>query len=121
MFPYMTKAKEHNLSVIILNPNQTSYVDKKPTDTASTNTEATSGDEQIPAAATSENTDNKEETGPNEELNSYYLSANPLPRPATKKIPNLSTNREHVLYVYDNMHFKMSSKKILYRCTFCWW
>jgi len=112
MFPYMTKAKEHNLSVIILNPNQTSYIDEKPTDTEdaiSTNTEATSTNEQIPT--TGEDNGNKEETLPNDELISYYLSTNPLPRPLTKKIAQLSTNREHVLYVYDNIITKSPAKK----------
>ena len=97
MFPYMKKAKEHNLSVIILNPNQTSYVDEKPSDNngaAAVNDEQKSGDK-----------------AENDDLISYYLSLSPLPRPLTKKIPNLSTNREHVLYVYDNIISKCPAKQ----------
>lgn len=85
MFPYMKKAKENHLSVIILNPNQTSYVDKQ----------------------TCDNHDENEQ----DDLNSYYLSSKSLPRPLTKKIPNLSTNREHVLYVYDQIISKCPAKK----------
>lgn len=85
MFPYMNKAKEHHLSVIILNPNQTSYVDKQ-------------------------SCDSQDENGQNDDLTSFYLSSIPLPRPSTKKISNLSTNREHVLYVYDQIISKCPAK-----------
>jgi len=113
MFPYMSKAKEHNLSVIILNPNQTSYIDEESTDaeqTMTTNKEngaaaegATSNDEQKLGV--------KEEDLTNDDLISFYLSSDLLPRPLTKKIPNLSTNREHILYVYDNIISKSPAKK----------
>jgi hypothetical protein len=137
----MTKAKEHNLSVIILNPNQTSYIDEKSTDTEDTNrvnneenvtTENTTSmniDDSVVAenitsmnteegvaaeGATSSDTEAKpivnEEKSPNNHLISFYLSSDPLPRPLTKKIPNLSTNREHILYVYDNIISKSPAK-----------
>jgi hypothetical protein len=119
MFPYMTRAKEHNLSVIILNPNQTSYIDEQSTDTEdanSSNTEESSAvegtvstDKQIPGA--NNDTVNKEENVPNDKLISFYLSSDPLPRRITKKIPNLSTNREHILYAYDNIISKCRAKK----------
>ncbi|UJR08188.1 hypothetical protein I4U23_012461 [Adineta vaga] len=105
MFPYMTKAKEHNLSVIILNPNQTSYIDKNVIDTENTTSSATTTDDKETTTA------NDPSSLTDEELLSYYLSSNPLPRPLTKKIPNLSTNREHVLYVYDNIILKSPAKK----------
>lgn len=84
MFPYMSKAKENNLSVIILNPNQTSYVESE----------------------------DQPET-PEENL-SFYLSSRPLPRRATKKIPGLSTNREHILYVYEQIIAKDCPAKNFY-------
>ncbi|CAF2126279.1 unnamed protein product [Rotaria magnacalcarata] len=91
MFPYMTKAKEHNLSIIILNPNQTSYIDKQ----TYSNHEDTK--------ASSEN------------LDLFYLSLEPLPLlSSTKSIPNLSTSYEHFLYVYDNIIAKMSPTKKFY-------
>ncbi|CAM4819051.1 unnamed protein product [Rotaria magnacalcarata] len=84
MFPYMTKAKEHNLSIIVLNPNQTSYIDKQ------------TYSNQEDTKASSEN------------LDLFYLSLEPLPLlSSTKSIPNLSTSYEHFLYVYDNIIAKM--------------
>ncbi|CAF0962174.1 unnamed protein product [Rotaria sordida] len=141
MFPYMAKAKEHNLSVIILNPNQTSYVvvdkpidtedaasinkeenaagegtnstnekqDTTVVNTTSTDTKDNSTDEQI--LSTSENKDKKEENCDSDDILSFYLSSDPLPRPLTKKISNLSTSREHVLYVYDQIITKSPAKK----------
>ncbi len=135
MFPYMAKAKEHNLSVIILNPNQTSYIDDKPTDTedttstnkeegvitedtTSTNKEegvvteditSTHKEEGVAAEGTASN--DKEAKSSDNDLISFYLSSDPLPRPLTKKIPNLSTNRQHVLYVYDHIISKCPAKK----------
>jgi hypothetical protein len=110
----MAKAKEHNLSVIILNPNQTSYIDEQPSDTEDTNTSnkeegiagegAVSTDKQIPGA-------NEDTVNQDDELISFYLSPKPLPCPLTKKIPNLSTNREHILYVYDNIISKCRAKQ----------
>jgi hypothetical protein len=85
----MSKAKEHNLSVIILNPNQTSYTD----------------DENI--------ANNKEKPSP-EDLSSFYLSSDPLPRSSSKPVPGLSSSREHVLYVYDNIIKKYSPAKHFY-------
>jgi hypothetical protein len=82
MFLYMSKAKEHNLSVIILNPNQTNYIDKEQTSS--------------------------------EDLFSFYLSSDPLPRSASKAIPGLSTSHEHTLYVYDNIITKLSPAKKFY-------
>jgi hypothetical protein len=125
MFPYMTKAKEHNLSVIILNPNQTSYIDEKSIDTNSINNEDNvtienniSMNIEDGAAAegiTSSDTEAKpvvnEEKSSNDDLISFYLSSDPFPRPLTKKIPNLSTNREHILYVYDNIISKSPAKQ----------
>lgn len=89
MFPYMNKAKEHKLSVIILNPNQTSYADP----------------ESLPS-----NCDQPENATDN--LLPFYLSSAPLPRPSMKKIPQLSTNREHVLYVYDEIISKCPAKTL---------
>jgi hypothetical protein len=136
MFPYMTKAKEHDLSVIILNPNQTSYVDEPPTNTEDTtvankeeaaataedvtpmNVEegvaaegTTSSDNEVNSSDEQKPVDNKENS-PDDELISYYLSPAALPRPSTKKIPNLSTSREHVLYVYDNIISQCPAKKL---------
>lgn len=82
MFPYMNKAKENNLSVIILNPNQTSYID--------------------PSSSSSSISDKPDESDENDVV-SFYLSSDPLPRPCTTKIAGLATNREHILYVYDNV------------------
>ena len=82
MFPYMLKAKEHNLSVIILNPNQTNYIDE----------------EQISS----------------EDLLPFYLSSDPFPRSTSKPIPGLSTSREHILYVYDNIITRLSPAKTFY-------
>lgn len=107
MFPYMTKAKEHNLSVIILNPNQTSYIDELSNDTE--NTTVVNKKEDITDEQTASN--DKEPNSSDDDLISFYLSSNPLPRPPTKKIPKLSTNREHVLYVYDNIIPKSPAKK----------
>ncbi|CAF1544740.1 unnamed protein product [Adineta steineri] len=128
MFPYMAKAKEHNLSVIILNPNQTSYIVEKSVDiddTLPTNTEmnvtneqkshevkdnkeADVRDQQI--STTNENIDNQTENHPDGMLIDYYLSPRPLPCSKKEKIPNLSTSREHVLYVYDNIISKSPAK-----------
>lgn len=91
MFPYMNNAKEHKLSVIILNPNQTTYVDQQ-----------TSCDKQ----------ENDTEQNPTDNLIPFYLSSTPLPRPSTKKIPHLSTNREHALYVYDEIISKCPAKTL---------
>lgn len=102
MFPYMTKAEEHNLSVIILNPNQTSYIDDQPSD----NTENTSI-----VNKEKEEEEKNDAVSNDDELISFYLSSNSLPRPSTKKIPNLSTNREHILYVYDHIISKCPAKK----------
>jgi hypothetical protein len=110
MFPYMTKAKENNLSVIILNPNQTSYVDEVPKD----NKGATPVDEIPKDNKGATPVDDVQKSGDNEEnddLISFYLSSSPLPRPPTKKIPNLSTSREHVLYVYDHIISKCPAKQ----------
>ena len=90
MFPYMTKAKEHNLSVIILNPNQTTYVEKDRDD------------------STTDLVDNAEDPI------DFYLSASPFPRPQLKKIPELSTSREHILYVYDHIISRVCPAKNLY-------
>ncbi|CAF3670226.1 unnamed protein product [Rotaria sp. Silwood1] len=140
MFPYMAKAKEHNLSVIILNPNQTSYVVEKTIDTedttsinkdeigvgentssthdkqdtavintTSTDKEVNSTNEQISTA--NEDKDNKEENSDHNNIVSFYLSSDPLPRPLTQKISNLSTSREHVLYVYDHIIAQSPAKK----------
>ena len=95
MFPYMSKAKENNLSVIILNPNQTSYVEP----------EAPANEEE-----NVEDQPDKED----EEIRSFYLSSKPLPRRVTKKIPHLSTNREHILYVYDQIIAKACPAKHFY-------
>ncbi|CAF2073713.1 unnamed protein product [Rotaria magnacalcarata] len=141
MFPYMTKAKEHNLSVIILNPNQTSYVEKASVDTdddtASVNKNETSASEDANSSnktedivvtnststdkesksteeklsATSDDKNKRDENSIDDDIISFYLSANPLPRQITKKIPNLSTNREHVLYVYDHIITKCPAAK----------
>ena len=91
MFPYMSKAKEHQLSVIILNPNQTSFAD----DETSTNQETS-------------------EFNANEDPISFYLSSDPLPRLPTKKIVNLSTNREHILYAYDHIIGKLCPAQNFY-------
>ena len=106
MFPYMAKAKEHNLSVIILNPNQTTYVDEQSTENEKEEEEeeTVSTDKQILGA-------NEESSSSVDELMSFYLSSNSLPRPLTKKIPNLSTNREHILYVYDNIISQCPAKQ----------
>ncbi|CAF1017701.1 unnamed protein product [Adineta steineri] len=82
----MSKAKEHNLSVIILNPNQTSYIDEE---------------EDI--------LENR-----NEDLLPFYLSSKPLPHSSSKPIPSLSTSYEHILYAYDNIISKFSPAKKLY-------
>jgi hypothetical protein len=134
MFPYMTKAKEHNLSVIILNPNQTSYIDEKPNDIGNaisaskeegaTTTEVVTSVDKEEGATTEDTTPmsmevdvkaqkpvDTDENSSNNDLNSFYLSSAPLPRPLTKKIPNLSTNREHVLYVYDHIISKCPAKQ----------
>jgi hypothetical protein len=149
MFPYMAKAKENNLSVIILNPNQTSYIDKEITvtdetasasevanpaneqitspnettipvneedntaveDQTSVNNEASADDMQTSISNEDTATISKEATASDEEFISFYLSSDSLPRPSTKKIPNLSTNREHVLYVFDNIISKSPAKK----------
>ncbi|CAF3338167.1 unnamed protein product [Rotaria socialis] len=91
MFPYVTKAKEHNLSVIILNRNQTSYIDK----------ETYSNHEDTKASS--------------ENLHSFYLSPDSLPLlSSTKPVSNLSTSYEHFLYVYDNIIAKMSPTEKFY-------
>ncbi|CAF4753017.1 unnamed protein product [Rotaria sp. Silwood2] len=136
----MDKAKEHNLSVIILNPNQTSYVVEKSNDTedtvsvnkeeivagestnstneqqntadvntTSTDKEVNATNEQIPTV--NEDKDKKEEKSDDNDVVSFYLSSDPLPRPLTQKIPNLSTSREHVLYVYDHIITQSPAKK----------
>ncbi|CAF0829909.1 unnamed protein product [Adineta ricciae] len=112
MFPYMKKAKEHGLSVIILNPNQTSYVEKQICDNGTTtlSDRKTNSTEQQ-SSATNRQADDKKTTDSDNDLISYYLSPDPLPYPITKKIPNLSTNREHVLHVYDNVISKCPAKK----------
>lgn len=132
MLPYMDKAKEHNLSVIILNPNQTSYVDKEPAIEQGErvqHNENTANDKDQNATKQEENTsivntttadtkvdtttsDSKEENSLNDDIISFYVCSAPLPSPPTKKIPNLSTNREHVLYVYDNIITNCPAKKL---------
>lgn len=134
MFPYMQKAKEHNLSVIILNPNQTSYVDEQSTDdegttstekaesvinqnTDSTDNNSTSTDQDTTSnnkntSTTNENKIDDKENSVDDDIISFYLSSDPLPRSITKKIPHLSTNREHTLYVYDNIISKCPAKKL---------
>ena len=77
--------------MIILNPNQTSFTDED----ASSNQETSESDA-------------------NDDLVSFYLSSDPLPRLPTKKIPNLSTNREHVLYAYDHIIKKLCPAEKLY-------
>jgi hypothetical protein len=42
---------------------------------------------------------------------SFYLSSDPLPRSSSKPIPELSTSREHILHVYDNIISKISPAK----------
>lgn len=101
----MRRAQENGLSVIILNPNQTSYVCEAPTEDES----ATAAEE---ASATNPPAESEAVPPPQDEFVSYYLSSEPLPRPLTKKIPNLSTNREHVLYVYDNIISKCPAKQL---------
>lgn len=82
----MSKAKENQLSVIILNPNQTSFPD--PSDIS---------DEPEPT-----------------DIRSFYLSSEPLPRRLSKKIEGLATNREHILYVYDQIISTRCPAKKLY-------
>lgn len=85
MFPYMLKAKEYNLSVIILNPNQTTYSNEE------------EGDDDF-----------------SEDIRSFYLSPDPLPPSSMKPIPGLSTSYEHILYVYDKIIIKQSPAKKFY-------
>ncbi|UJR38090.1 hypothetical protein I4U23_030770 [Adineta vaga] len=82
MFPYLTKAKEQNLSVIILNPNQTHYIE--------------------------------EDNSSSEDLRYFYLSSEPLPQLPIHPIPHLSTSRDHILYIYDEIISKFSPAKRLY-------
>ena len=144
MFPYMAQAKEHNLSVIILNPNQTSYIDHQSMNTNDTtfyeeinsNKKHEDNDNTIPnniqqVSIVCENQDNQivdiinQQNSTNNENNkiidehssfqneilSFYLSSEPLPHLSTIKIPNLSTSREHTLYVYDRIISKCPANK----------
>jgi len=44
-------------------------------------------------------------------LRSFYLSSDPLPRSSSEPIPDLSTSREHILHIYDNIISKISPAK----------
>ncbi|CAF0742526.1 unnamed protein product [Didymodactylos carnosus] len=78
MFPYMKHAKENNLSVLILNPNQTTYYVN----------------------------DDDENNNPNDDKDpqSFYLTTTRVyDNRTTKRIQHNETSRKHILYVYDNI------------------